>query len=423
MKRILFVDDESKILDGLKRMLHADRKRWDMQFAVGGEAALQACEAASFDVVISDMRMPGMDGATLLGHIRDRFPGAARIILSGYSEVTLATRSVKVAHRFLAKPCNASELQATIERVCTLQDVLCTPEIRKVIGTVGALPSLSSTYTALTQALSRPDTSIGQVAEILEHDVAMSAKVLQLVNSAFFGLAQTVTSLQSAASYLGLETIKNLVLVSEAFKVFVPDSRIPQSVLEAIQRHAQKTAAIAVVLPVDAKSRDVAVLSALLHDVGRLVLASKMPDQFSAVISRTAERGCEPFQAEEEILGTSHAEIGAYLLGLWGLPNLAVEAIAHHHHPNRIPHSGFDSSVALYVAGLLAYELGAHPEDKTGSELREFDRACLETLGILPQFAAYRQLAIQNAQLNGTPGSSGLAQSAGNSGRSSRATA
>src|SRR5271166_7105540 len=112
MKRILFVDDEVKILDGIQRMLRADRFRWDMHFVLGGEAALQACEASSFDVVISDMRMPGMDGATLLGHIRDRFPNTARIILSGYSEVALVARSVHVAHRFLTKPCNAAELQA-----------------------------------------------------------------------------------------------------------------------------------------------------------------------------------------------------------------------------------------------------------------------------------------------------------------------
>jgi HD-like signal output (HDOD) protein len=395
MKRILFVDDESRILDGLKRMLYADQKRWEMQFAVGGEAALQACEAAPFDVVISDMRMPGMDGATLLGHIRDRFPSTARIILSGYSELGSATRSVKVAHRYLAKPCDASELQTTIERLCTLQDLLCTPEIRKVIGTVGALPSLSSTYTALTQALSQPNASIKQVAEILERDVAMSAKVLQLVNSSFFGLAQTVTSLRSAASYLGMETIKNLVLVSEAFNVFVPDSRIPQAVFEAIQRQAQRSAAIAVILPVDAKTRDLTILSALLQDVGTLVLASKMPDQFCSVLARVKQGGREPFQAEEELLGTSHAEIGAYLLGLWGLPNLAVEAIAHHHHPTRIPHSGFDNSVALYVAGLLAYELEVHSGDETGAELREFDRTSLDRLGILPQFVEFRKLAAQ----------------------------
>jgi HD-like signal output (HDOD) protein len=393
MKRILFVDDESKILDGLKRTLHADQQRWDMQFAVGGEAALRACEEKSFDVVVSDMRMPGMDGATLLGHIRDRFPSTARIILSGYSEITLAARSARVAHRFLAKPCNASELRATIECVCTLQDVLGSPEIRAIIGSVGALPSLSTTYTELTNALKRPDTAIGEVAKILERDIAMSAKVLQLVNSAFFGLAQAVANMQSAASYLGMETIKNLALVSEAFKVLVPDSRIPASFFETIQRRSQMTAAIIVLLPLDPKTRDVAVLSALLHDVGGLVLASRMPDKFCSVLARANERGCEIFEAEEELLGTSHAEIGAYLLGLWGLAHPAIEAIAHHHRPTRIPHAGFDSSVALYAADLLSCEVDTNPQNKTEPKLREYDRACLETLGILHQLPEFRQLA------------------------------
>ena len=396
MKRILFVDDESKILDGIRRALHGDRKRWDLQFALGGEAALQACEAGGFDVVISDMRMPGMDGATLLGHIRDRFPSTVRIILSGYSEGTSATRAVPVAHRFISKPCDAAELRAMIERVCTLQDVLCTPDIRRIVGAVGELPSLSGVYTSLLQAVNNPSTSIREVAEILGHDMAMSAKVLQLVNSAFFGLAQTVTSLLSAAGFLGMETIKNLALVSETFRVFVPDSRIPPSFFESIQRHGETTAVIAAALPVDAKTRDVAVVSALLHDIGRLVLASKMPDMFCSVLSRAREHKCEPFEAEEELLHTSHAEIGAYLLGLWGIPNLAVEAIAHHHHPDRIPHSGFDSSIAVYVADLLAHEQDAHPQGLTGSELAKSDRSCLETLGILHRLPEFRELALQS---------------------------
>ena len=124
MKRILFVDDESRILDGIARMLHADRARWEMEFAVGGEAALQACERASFDVVVSDMRMPGMDGTAFLTNMRDRYPATARIVLSGHCEVDAATRVVNLAHRFLAKPCKSDELQSAIESVCTLQDLL-----------------------------------------------------------------------------------------------------------------------------------------------------------------------------------------------------------------------------------------------------------------------------------------------------------
>jgi HD-like signal output (HDOD) protein len=396
MKRILFVDDESRVLDGIRRMLYTERDRWEMQFALGGEAALLACEAGSFDVVVSDMRMPGMDGATLLGRIRDRFPNTARIILSGHSETAMVTRAVPVAHRFLAKPCSASELLSTIKQVCALQELLCAPEIRNIVGKVGELPSLSATYLSLTQTVSDPDAPVERVAHIIEQDVAMSAKVLQLVNSAFFGLAQKVTTLQSAVGYLGMETIKNLALASEAFRAFIPNKRIPQSVCESMQKHAHNVAAIAGALPVDPKSRDIIVVAALLHDIGSLILASVMPREFVSTRASAAEKGCTISQAEEELLGTSHAEIGAYLLGLWGLPNLAVEAIANHHHPERAPHTDLDCTVAIYIADLLAHELQADPQGSVGLPIKEPDRANLETLGFLPRLDDFRKLALQS---------------------------
>ncbi|MGD0939239.1 MAG: response regulator [Terracidiphilus sp.] len=395
MKHILIVDDESHVLDGIRRSLDADRDRWNLQFAVGGEAALEACATCNFDVVITDMRMPGMDGATLLRHIRDRFPNTARIILSSFADAALAARAFPVAHRFLAKPCNTSDLHGAIERVCAMQDLLSSPELRKIVGAVSELPSLSTTYTELTRAARDPNASIRQVAGIIERDVAMSAKVLQLANSAFFGLARRVTSLPSAVSSLGIETIKNLALTSEVFRVFVPDKRVPRSVCDAMQQHAIRTAAIVNALPVERGSRDITAVAALLHDIGSLFLASVMPGEFCAVLSRVRESGCKSFEAEMELLGTSHAEIGAYLLGLWGIPYLAVEAIAHHHHPTRIPHTGFDCTTAVYVADLLAGEMEDHPQDGVGLELAERDRDCLEELGVLDQYAEFRELALQ----------------------------
>jgi len=395
MKRILFVDDESKILDAIRRMLYPDKKRWDMEFVTSGEAALEACERGCFDVVISDMRMPGMDGATLLGHIQDRFPGTARIVLSGYSELEMATRAAQVAHRFLTKPCSASDLQTTIERVCTLQDILSGVEMRRVIGSVGELPSLSSVYASLAQAVKNPETPIKEIAAIVEQDMAMTAKVLQLANSAFFGLARTVTSLSAAVSFLGMDTIKNLVLITETFKAFAPDKRIPVHEYESLQANAQRTANIAVKLPITPETpRDVIVLAALLHDIGKLILASKMPEQFCSAHALGQTRGCEPFQAEEELLGISHAEIGAYLLGLWGLPHLAVEAIAHHHRPTRIPHTGFDGCIALYVADLLAREPTAGIGNLSACKLHESERAYLEELGVLDRLPEFHELAM-----------------------------
>ena len=391
MRRVLFVDDESRVLDGIRRMLHADRARWEMDFAISGDAALKACEKTSFDVVISDMRMPSMDGATLLTHIRDRYPNTVRIVLSGNSEMESVMRAVPVAHRFLAKPCDVSELRATIERVCILQELLDNASLRRVVGAIGQLPSLSATYTSLTQALRTPNTPTSKVADIIEQDIAMSAKVLQLVNSSFFGLQRTVTSVPNAVTYLGMETIKNLVLVAETFRVFVPHSCIPQSFCETIQQHAHRTAYLATKLPVDRAIRDLVFVAALLHDIGRLVLASRVPDQFCAVRALAEDKGCEIFEAEEILLGTSHAEIGAYLLGLWGIPHLAVEAIAHHHRPLRISHSGFDSSVAIYVANLLANEQCTPPG--TSPQLKDADRLCLQELGILDRLPEWREQA------------------------------
>jgi HD-like signal output (HDOD) protein len=398
MKRILFVDDESRVLDGLRRILYEERKHWDMQFAAGGEEALQACEAGRFDVVVTDMRMPGMNGIALLSQLRDRYPSTARIVLSGYSEAGLATQVVSLAHRFLVKPCSSAEIRSTIERVCSLQDVLGTTEIRRVVGAVGELPSLSNTYTSLTRAVGDPNATIERVAAIIEKDVAMTAKVLQLANSAFFGLGQKVTTLENATTYLGMETLKNLAFVSEAFRVFVPDRRIPQSVCTSMQRHAQHTAAIAGLLPVGEKARDEAVVSALLHDIGKLFLASAMPEEFCLSLARANERKCKPYQAEEELLGTSHAEIGAYLLGLWGLPDLVVDAIAHHHRPLRIPHTEFDSGMVVFVADLLAHEEDSHLRGSTEATIDEFDRACLEELGLLSRLTEFREVARQRLQ-------------------------
>ncbi|MGB9197369.1 MAG: response regulator [Terriglobales bacterium] len=392
MKRILFVDDEPRILEGIRRMLYGERKQWEMEFAIGGAAALQACERGSFDVVVSDMRMPIMDGVALLTQLRNRFPGIARIVLSGHCESETATRAVPVAHRFLAKPCSSADLVSAIEAVCALQDVLSGARIREVIGSIGQLPPLSATYAALTQALMNPETPISKVAEIVQQDMALTAKVLQLVNSAFFGLPQEVTSLPGAVSRLGMETIKNLVLVAETFKAFLPHRCIPASAHEFLQQHAQRVASIAGKLPVDRSDRDVTILAGLLHDIGRLIFASNLPDRFCKILELSRKRGCEIHEAEEELMGTSHAEVGAYLLGLWGIPHLAVEAIAHHHRPTRIAHSGFDTCTALYVAELLASE-SCVAQDSRMRGLRSADQECLEMLGVMGRMEEFWDLA------------------------------
>ena len=391
MRRVLFVDDEPRILDGLRRMLRPQRHEWEMGFAPGGEAALAMMEASPFDVIVSDMRMPGIDGATLLCRVRELYPQVVRIVLSGHTELTAALQVVPIAHQFLAKPCDAEMLRVAVERACHLKALLSDDSIRRTVTALGDLPSLPRTYEALMQAVADPEVSLLKVARIIEQDVGVSAKVLQLVNSAFFGVAHSMTNIQSAVSYLGINTLRNLVLSVEIFRAFKPQRNLPGFSLEKLQRHAQLTAHIAARLPVPKHLADIAVVAGMLHDVGKLILAWKLSSHFEKTLAEAFGARCPVNKVEERENGFSHAEIGAYLLGLWGLPYTVVEAVALHHGPNRVPHQNIDAISAVFAANLLAHELeesssGGAPVYNLEDYQEEF--AALGVGGILPEWRA-----------------------------------
>jgi HD-like signal output (HDOD) protein len=194
--------------------------------------------------------------------------------------------------------------------------------------------------------LADPDSSLLKIAGIIEQDIGISAKILQLANSAFFGTSQPVANIQTAVGYLGLNALKCLVLSVEIFKVFKPRTQVPGFSLDAMQRHAQLTTHIVSRLPVPKHFMDVALVSCMLHDVGKLIQAWKLPERFAETIKKSAEDRVPLYRVEEGAHGFSHAEIGAYLLGIWGLPYPVVETVALHHSPNRVPRQGFDAIAA-----------------------------------------------------------------------------
>jgi HD-like signal output (HDOD) protein/ActR/RegA family two-component response regulator len=399
MRRVLFVDDEPRILEGLRRMLRSQRNEWDMAFAPGGEAALAIMEATPFDVIVSDMRMPEMDGAALLTQVRNLYPQVVRIVLSGHTELSTALRVVPVAHQFLAKPCDAGTLRVAVERACHLKGLLSDDSIRRTVGALRDLPSLPRTYEALTQGLSDPDTSLPKLAKIVEQDVGVSAKILQLVNSAFFGIAHSVTNIEHAVVYLGINTIRSLVLSLEIFRVFAPEAPVPGFNLDSLHAHARLSAHIAARLPVPSHLAEITLAAGMLHDVGKLVMAWKFPDRFRGLLAQAAEERIPLYKVEEREHGFSHAEIGGYLLGLWGLPYILVEAVALHHGPNRVPHEYFDAVSAIHVANLLAHELD--PPLKEGSLENDTmpSQEELTALGVGDDLAAWRAVAAETQPL------------------------
>lgn len=394
MRRILFVDDEPLILDSLRSLLRPQRHQWDMTFVTSGELALAELEASPFDVIVTDMRMPKMDGATLLRLVQERHPGVVRIVLSGYSEMEVALRSVPFAHQFLSKPCEADTLQEILERTSNLQVLLADPAILRAVGEITSLPSPPETYFALSEALSHPRTTLKEVAAIIERDVAMCARVLQIVNSAFFGLAHRVSSALEGVQYLGINTLKTLVLSVEVFSAC--DERSPlKASCEQLQADALLTASLARRIAPHSKMAEDAFTAALLHDIGLLIMLRRLPERMEAAIAVARESGKPLHVAEKELFGVTHAEIGAYLVGLWGLPYPIVEAIAHHHEPGRVPRDPMDLLDVVFLAQFLAGE--CHPLTGDSQPIAACDLARLEALGIADRLDQWRSLARETA--------------------------
>ena len=355
MRRILFVDDEPRILDGLRRMLHDERAHWDLRFATSGTAALAELAREPADVVVTDMRMPGMDGAELLARVATVAPDAIRIVLSGQTDDVASTRTVPVAHQFLTKPCQAQVLREVVERACALRELLSSPGLRRLIGTVDTLPSVPAIWHALGRALADPGSSVGQIAEIIEQDAGLSARVLHLVNSAFFGQRRQVTSVAQATSLLGTGLIRSLALAQHVFSTGFGATGAGCTV-EGEQAHGLAVARLARVLPDDAALAETAFAAGLLHDVGKLILATRLPQAFADDLRQSRALQVPLHDIELRRAGVTHAEVGAYLLGLWGLPHPVLEAVAHHHRPGRVVPGDRRVVLAVHVADALVHE-------------------------------------------------------------------
>ena len=380
MKRILFVDDKPSILNELQQALRSQQDKWEMAFALGGESVLALMEANPFDVVVSDMQMPGMDGATLLKIVRDQCPDTVRIVLGGRSDIESALRAAPVAHQFLLKPCDLTALRVAIGRATNLSEALNAKLVAKIVGSIQQLPALPRTYSALQKALTDPGTSLDEIASIVEQDVTIAAKILQLANSTLFGARQTIATVHTAVSYLGVNILQQLTLSAEVFHLFKDSEKIEGFSLEELYSHSQLTARIAGAMRASDLLPEAPVVAGLLHDVGKLVLATRIPGEFARLLAIAKEQQRPLYEVEQEAWGLSHAEIGAYLLGLWGLPCVVVEAVAHHHTPNKELHEKLDTVTGLHLANILAHE---HPIEPSASPVLAHSPIDLEYLAML----------------------------------------
>ena len=393
MKHLLFVDDESKLLDGLKRSLRPMRHEWSMTFVTSGEEALTTLEQTPFDVVVSDMRMPGMDGAQLMSEVQRRYPQIVRIVLSGHSDREMIYQSIGASHQYLSKPCEMEHLKAIILRACALRELLGNESLRRLVAGMQQIPSQPTLFAEIKKEAESETSSLKTIGAIIAKDMGMTAKVLQLVNSAYFGLNGTVSTAEQAVNLLGLDTIQALVLTVHVFSQFPRTMGWALFQIDRLWAESLATGALARVLAKAEKASDREIEQAntagFLHDVGILVLAANFGNRYDGVLAEASSKGMEVWEVERSEFGSTHAEVGAYLLGIWGLSEPIVEAVAYHHRPGDCPGEIFSPLTAVHVANVLQRECA---QQTTGDVSLQLDMAYLDKLGLTDRLPRWREL-------------------------------
>jgi putative nucleotidyltransferase with HDIG domain len=390
-KKVLFVDDEANVLDGLRRMLRSMRKEFDLNFAESGKQALALMEGTTFDIIISDMRMPGIDGADLLIEVRRRSPHTIRVILTGQADDEALMRTVGGAHQVLAKPCDSKQLTEILRKSKALQDMMAHEPLREIISSIDTLPSLPSLYEKLQEMLKDPDVQLADIGKIIGGDVAMTAKVLQLVNSAFFGLFQKVDTPERAVSLLGLDTIKALVLGVQIFSEM--QCRENRAFVDSLWSHCMTVGVLAKKIANEETDDESVIadafLGGVLHDIGKLLLISNMATEYKKIRTMASEERISLYEAEKKTLNASHCEVGGYLLGLWGFQSAIVEAIAFHHQLDKFPVPRFSATLAIHLANRFFYELQS---DEIDAELPALDETYIEECGLTDHLDRWRDI-------------------------------
>lgn len=406
-KRVLLVDADATRLAAHQALLEPLREEWDIQGATSGPAALMALAQAQYDVVITTLSLPGLTGADLLERLKEFYPGTVRLVLATLDERDSVNRSIDAAHRFLPCPCDSATLRAALHRAGSPGHPLRHARLREVVSSLERLPSLPALYVELTQVLRSPGTSLEEVGEVVSRDPAMTAKVLQLANSAYFGLRREVSSAAEAAAYLGTEVLKELVLSLDVFGQF--DSRSLNGIsVEALWHHSLQVATVARRLVrregLGMQAEEQSFVAGLMHDIGKLILAANFPSSFRQTVQGANTRDVEHWRIEGEVFAATHAEVGGYLLGLWGLPSAVVDAISSHHTPSEDTTEGFGVTTAIHVANALS---DPRIQVTTGMARRSLDHGYLADRGLEARLPEWRGIVEEMLGMAANPRGTG----------------
>ena len=355
-KNILLMDEDTQVLKALKRSLRRFKDQYNVFYAQSAKEALVQLDQDIIDLLITEVRLINSDSELFLRSFLKRYPSAARIVLTGYTAIDAIFKFAGLAHQLLAKPWSDQTLIETIQRADLISRMLADERLKRTLNLIENFPSIPSVYVELTEKLKNSEASMEEIGTIIIRDPSLTIKLLQIVNSPYYGLPMPVTDPQKAVSLLGLDIVKGFVLSSGIFKQYEQTSVVGLHI-DALWQHSLKSANI--VRQIAKRERlgkeieEASFIASLLHDVGKIIIASNLPNEHKEICSRTASDGLSGWHAEKMVLGVSHSEIGAYLLGLWGLPLAIIKAVQEHHHPNMDEHTQIDQTVLVHVANAI----------------------------------------------------------------------
>ncbi len=396
-KVILFIDDETSVLRGLQRSLHSLRKQWDMHFVDQPKQALELVKKMPLDAVVTDMKMPLMDGAEVLENIARIQPDTFRLVLSGHSDEEMIIRATSNAHQFIPKPCEPAKLREILERLFFIQDMLADSQVIHFMSGIQNLPSLPDIYMKIEKMMESENSSVLDIADTVAQDLAMTAKVLQLVNSAFFGIGRHISDTREAVKLIGIDALKALVLSVGIFhKLDSKSVADPEFSHQQLLEHSLIVATLASKIgrleKCEKKLVDDCFISGMMHDLGYLIMEENFSSKIIELRALVKQENIHWSEAEERIFGATHGQIGAYLLGIWGLPAEVVEAVAYHHSPAVSDNIRFGPLAATHVADYLA---NRQKEDVSGGGLDDLslDAGYLQAIGKSDRLPAWSALA------------------------------
>ncbi|MFN3534513.1 MAG: HDOD domain-containing protein [Desulfatiglandales bacterium] len=399
-KTIILLDIDEILLASFERFFRRVKREWNLIPTTSGYKALEIMAQRHVDAVVCDLRLKDMDGIAFLKEVKKRYPSVIRIVAASTPQESFSLASGGEVHQYLQKPFNSELLIKILERSFRIREVLKSQRVVEIATRITTLPSLPQLYLELVHRLNDPNVSLREIGLLIQKDPGMSAKVLQLVNSAFFGLYSKVADPIRAVTILGTETVKSLALTYGVFKQ-ISLRKVEACNLGDFWYHNILVASLTKNIGMrecllDTVCQNDVFTAGLLHDIGKLVFADNLLNQYSRLMR---ENGPPLPEKEAREFGCHHGEVGAYLLQLWGIPDKIVEAVLWHHGPlERLREAGIVPSL-VWLANEIVNKVVKGDED-----FGRIDNSLILDLGIeggLGEYVEYAKRMLKGGYLEG----------------------